>query len=54
MISSSTAAEVARGVSRLLLGEGYSPILEFTLPNEVAVTAFAVYNKPPTTAQRKD
>src|SRR5258707_3371090 len=33
MISSSTAAEVARGVSRLLLDEGYSPILEFTLPN---------------------
>jgi hypothetical protein len=33
MISSSTAAEVARGVSRLLLEEGYSPILEFTLPN---------------------
>ena len=27
MISSSTAAEVARGVSRLLLEEGYSPIL---------------------------
>src|SRR4051812_18475203 len=33
MISSSTAAEVARGVSRLLLLQGYSPILEFTLPN---------------------
>jgi len=33
VISSSTAAEVARGVSRLLLAEGYSPILEFTLPN---------------------
>ena len=33
MISSSTAADVARGVSRLLLDEGYSPILEFTLPN---------------------
>src|ERR1700759_1594736 len=33
MISSSSAAEVARGVSRLLLEEGYSPILEFTLPN---------------------
>ena len=27
------AAEVARGVSRLLLAEGLSPILEFTLPN---------------------
>src|SRR3569833_636300 len=33
MISSSTAADVARGVSRLLLDEGYSPFLEFTLPN---------------------
>jgi hypothetical protein len=33
MISSSTAAEVARGVCRLLIQEGYSPILEFTLPN---------------------
>ena len=33
MISSITAAEVARGVSRLLLEDGYSPILEFTLPN---------------------
>src|SRR5580698_1050232 len=33
MISTSTAAEVARGVFRLLLQEGYSPILEFTLPN---------------------
>ena len=33
MISTSTAAEVARGVSRLLIQEGYSPILEFTLPN---------------------
>src|SRR3954464_511449 len=33
MISSSTAVDVARGVSRLLLEEGYSPILEFTLPN---------------------
>src|SRR5579872_5139450 len=33
MISSSTAAEVARGVSRLLIQEGWSPILEFTLPN---------------------
>lgn len=33
MISSSTAADVARGVSRLLIQEGYSPILEFTLPN---------------------
>ena len=33
MISSSTAIEVARGVSRLLLEEGYSTILEFTLPN---------------------
>ena len=33
MVSSSTAAEVARGVSRLLLQDGYAPILEFTLPN---------------------
>ena len=33
MISSSSAAEVARGVFRLLMQEGYSPILEFTLPN---------------------
>jgi hypothetical protein len=33
VISASTAAEVARGVFRLLLQEGYSPILEFTLPN---------------------
>jgi hypothetical protein len=28
-----TAADVARGASRLLIQEGYSPILEFTLPN---------------------
>ncbi len=28
-----TAAEVARGVNRLLIQEGYSPILEFTLAN---------------------
>src|ERR1044072_9340294 len=33
MISSSTAVDVARGVSRLLMEEGCSPILEFTLPN---------------------
>jgi hypothetical protein len=33
VISTSTAAEVARGVSRLLIQEGFSPILEFTLPN---------------------
>ena len=33
MISTATAADVARGVSRLLLQEGYSPILEFTLAN---------------------
>lgn len=33
MISSSTAAEVARGVSRLLLLRGFAPILEFCLPN---------------------
>jgi hypothetical protein len=28
-----TAADVARGTSRLLLQEGFSPILEFTLAN---------------------
>ncbi len=28
-----TAADVARGVSRLFIQEGYSPILEFTLAN---------------------
>jgi hypothetical protein len=28
-----TAADVARGVSRLLMLEGYSPVLEFTLAN---------------------
>ncbi|HEY1637414.1 MAG TPA: MmcB family DNA repair protein [Rhizomicrobium sp.] len=28
-----TAADVARGASRLLIQEGYSPILEFTLAN---------------------
>ena len=28
-----TAADVARGASRLLIQEGYSPILEFCLPN---------------------
>ena len=33
MISQSTAPEVARGVSRLLIQQGFSPILEFTLPN---------------------
>ncbi|MGH6828826.1 MAG: MmcB family DNA repair protein [Rhizomicrobium sp.] len=33
MIAISTAADVARGVSRLLIQEGFSPILEFTLPN---------------------
>ena len=31
--SSETAADVARGVSRLLLQQGFSPILEFTLAN---------------------
>ena len=29
----STAADVARGVNRLLIQEGFSPILEFTLAN---------------------
>src|SRR5579872_2554335 len=33
MISNSSAAEVARGVARLLIQGGGSPILEFTLPN---------------------
>jgi hypothetical protein len=33
VFSTATAADVARGVSRLLLQEGYSPILEFTLAN---------------------
>ena len=28
-----TAAEVARGTSRLLLAQGLTPLLEFTLPN---------------------
>ena len=31
--SSENALGVARGVSRLLIQEGYSPILEFTLAN---------------------
>ena len=30
---SATAADVARGTSRLLIQEGFSPILEFTLAN---------------------
>jgi hypothetical protein len=30
---SATAANIARGVSRLLIQEGFSPILEFTLAN---------------------
>ena len=42
MISSSTAAEVARGVSRLLLEEGFSPILEFTLPNSRRLDVAAI------------
>ena len=33
LTSSQTAADVARGVSRLLLQQGFSPILEFTLAN---------------------
>lgn len=33
LCSSQTAADVARGVSRLLMQEGFSPILEFTLGN---------------------
>jgi len=31
--STETAGDVARGVNRLLIQEGYSPILEFTLAN---------------------
>src|SRR5215469_5892557 len=33
LCSSQTAADVARGTSRLLMQEGFSPILEFTLGN---------------------
>jgi hypothetical protein len=33
LCSNQTAADVARGVNRLLLLQGYSPILEFTLAN---------------------
>src|ERR1700709_2756419 len=33
MVSTAKAGEVARGVSRLLLQLGFSPILEFTLAN---------------------
>ena len=33
LVSTATAADVARGVSRLLLQQGFSPILEFTLAN---------------------
>jgi hypothetical protein len=33
IISTATAQDVARGVSRLLIQQGYSPILEFTLAN---------------------
>ena len=33
IVSTATAGDVARGVSRLLLQAGYSPILEFTLAN---------------------
>ena len=33
IVSTATAADVARGVSRLLLVQGFSPILEFTLAN---------------------
>jgi hypothetical protein len=32
-MNSVTAADVAKGVSRLLIQEGFSPILEFTLAN---------------------
>ncbi|MBL6852565.1 MAG: MmcB family DNA repair protein [Alphaproteobacteria bacterium] len=33
LCSSQTAADVARGVSRMLIQQGFSPILEFTLAN---------------------
>src|ERR1700743_783703 len=33
LTSSQTAADVARGVSRMLLQQGFNPILEFTLAN---------------------
>ena len=33
IVSTATAQDVARGVSRLLIQQGYSPILEFTLAN---------------------
>lgn len=33
MISSLSAAELCRGVSRLLREKGYAPLAEFTLPN---------------------
>lgn len=33
LCSGQTAADVARGVSRMLIQQGYSPILEFTLAN---------------------
>jgi hypothetical protein len=32
-MNGTTAADVARGASRLLIQEGYSPVLEFTLAN---------------------
>jgi hypothetical protein len=33
LVTSFCAADVARGVSRLLMAEGYSPLIEFTLGN---------------------
>src|SRR6201992_306193 len=33
LCSNQTAADVARGVSRMLIQQGFSPILEFTLAN---------------------
>jgi hypothetical protein len=33
VIAAHSASDIARGVSRLLLGEGISPIVEFALPN---------------------
>lgn len=39
-----TAADVARGVSRLLIQEGFSPILEFTLANGRRLDVAAIGN----------
>ena len=39
-----SAIEVARGVSRLLLAEGFSPIVEFSLPNNRRLDVAAIGN----------